>query len=229
MATSTTNDFNLDIAEAAEEAFELAGLEMRTGYDLRTARRSIDLMMLEWANRGLNLWQVESGSTTLTAGTATYTLDADTIDLLEHNLRTDDGNSNSQSDTELTRVSFSTYAGIPNKLDQGRPNEILINRNAGSTTFTLYPIPDNAQTYKVVWYRLRQIYDAGTPASNNLDIPKLFLPCLVSGLAYYIAQKNPEAFQRVPFLKQQYEEQWKLAADENRVKASVRFVPGGYN
>jgi|TARA_R100000322_G_scaffold107344_1_gene68340 hypothetical protein len=229
MATSTTNDFNLDIAEAAEEAFELAGLEMRTGYDLRTARRSIDLMMLEWANRGLNLWQVESGSTTLTAGTATYTLDADTIDLLEHHLRTDDGNSDSQSDTELTRVSFSTYAGIPNKLDQGRPNEILINRNAGSTTFTLYPVPDNAQTYKVVWYRLRQIYDAGTPASNNLDIPKLFLPCLVSGLAYYIAQKNPEAFQRVPFLKQQYEEQWKLAADENRVKASVRFVPGGYN
>ena len=229
MATSTTNDFNLDIAEAAEEAFELAGLEMRTGYDLRTARRSINLMMLEWANRGLNLWQVESGSTTLTAGTTTYTLDADTIDLLEHHLRTDDGNSDSQSDTELTRVSFSTYAGIPNKLDQGRPNEILINRNAGSTTFTLYPVPDNAQTYKVVWYRLRQIYDAGTPASNNLDIPKLFLPCLVSGLAYYIAQKNPEAFQRVPFLKQQYEEQWKLAADENRVKASVRFVPGGYN
>ena len=229
MATSTTNDFNLDIAEAAEEAFELAGLEMRTGYDLRTARRSIDLMMLEWANRGLNLWQVESGSTTLTAGTATYTLDADTIDLLEHHLRTDDGNSDSQSDTELTRVSFSTYAGIPNKLDEGRPNEILINRNTSSTTFTLYPIPDSAQTYKVIWYRLRQIYDAGTPASNNLDIPKLFLPCLVSGLAYYIAQKNPEAFQRVPFLKQQYEEQWKLAADENRVKASVRFVPGGYN
>jgi hypothetical protein len=229
MATATTNNFNLDIAEAAEEAFELAGLEMRTGYDLRTARRSIDLMMLEWANRGLNLWQVESGSTTLTAGTATYTLDADTIDLLEHHLRTDDGDSNSQSDTELTRVSFSTYAGIPNKLDEGRPNEILINRNTSSTTFTLYPIPDSAQTYKVIWYRLRQIYDAGTPASNNLDIPKLFLPCLVSGLAYYIAQKNPEAFQRVPFLKQQYEEQWKLAADENRVKASVRFVPGGYN
>tara|TARA_R100001129_G_scaffold169884_2_gene138970 strand:- start:47 stop:736 length:690 start_codon:yes stop_codon:yes gene_type:complete len=229
MATATTNNFNLDIAEAAEEAFELAGLEMRTGYDLRTARRSIDLMMLEWANRGLNLWQVESGSTTLTAGTATYTLDADTIDLLEHHLRTDDGDSNSQSDTELTRVSFSTYAGIPNKLDEGRPNEILINRNTSSTTFTLYPIPDSSQSYKVIWYRLRQIYDAGTPASNNLDIPKLFLPCLVSGLAYYIAQKNPEAFQRVPFLKQQYEEQWKLAADENRVKASVRFVPGGYN
>ena len=229
MATATTNNFNLDIAEAAEEAFELAGLEMRTGYDLRTARRSIDLMMLEWANRGLNLWQVESGSTTLTAGTATYTLDADTIDLLEHHLRTDDGNSNSQSDTELTRVSFSTYAGIPNKLDEGRPNEILINRNTSSTTFTLYPIPDSSQSYKVIWYRLRQIYDAGTPASNNLDIPKLFLPCLVSGLAYYIAQKNPEAFQRVPFLKQQYEEQWKLAADENRVKASVRFVPGGFN
>ena len=229
MATATTNNFNLDIAEAAEEAFELAGLEMRTGYDLRTARRSIDLMMLEWANRGLNLWQVESGSTTLTAGTATYTLDADTIDFLEHHHRTDDGDSNSQSDTELTRVSFSTYAGIPNKLDEGRPNEILINRNTSSTPFTLYPIPDSAQTYKVIWYRLRQIYDAGTPASNNLDIPKLFLPCLVSGLAYYIAQKNPEAFQRVPFLKQQYEEQWKLAADENRVKASVRFVPGGYN
>tara|TARA_R110000737_G_scaffold100220_3_gene134160 strand:+ start:24 stop:713 length:690 start_codon:yes stop_codon:yes gene_type:complete len=229
MTTATTNNFNLDIAEAAEEAFELAGLEMRTGYDLRTARRSINLMMLEWANRGLNLWQVESGSTTLVAGTATYTLDPDTIDLLEHHLRTDDGDSSSQSDTELTRVSFSTYSGIPNKLDEGRPNEILINRNSGSTTFTLYPIPDNSESYKVIWYRLRQIYDAGTPASNTIDIPKLFLPCLVSGLAFYIAQKNPEAMQRVPFLKQQYEEQWKLAADENRVKASVRFVPGGYN
>ena len=228
MAIATTNNFNLDIAEAAEEAFELAGLEMRTGYDLRTARRSINLMMLEWANRGLNLWQVESGSTTLTAGTATYSLDPDTIDLLEHHLRTSDGNSSSQSDTELTRVSFSTYAGIPNKLDEGRPNEILINRNTSTTTFTLYPIPDNTTSYKVIWYRLRQIYAAGTPASNNIDIPKLFLPCLVSGLAFYIAQKNPEAMQRVPFLKQQYEEQWMLASTENRVKASMRFVPGGY-
>ena len=228
MATATTNSFDLDISEAAEEAFELAGLEMRTGYDLRTARRSINLMMLEWANRGLNLWQVEEGTTTLIAGQKDYTLDADTIDLLEHHLRTDDGNTSSQSDTSLTRLSFSQYASIPNKLDTGRPNEILINRNSGTTTFTVYPIPDSAETYKVVWYRLRQIYDAGAPASNTIDIPKLFLPCLVAGLAYYIAMKNPEAIQRVPFLKQQYEEQWKLAADENRVKASVRFVPGGY-
>ncbi len=227
MATATTNSFDLDISEAAEEAFELAGLEMRTGYDLRTARRSINLMMLEWANRGLNLWQVEEGTTTL-AGQKDYTLDADTIDLLEHHLRTDDGNTSSQSDTSLTRLSFSQYASIPNKLDTGRPNEILINRNSGTTTFSVYPIPDSTETYKVVWYRLRQIYDAGTPASNTIDIPKLFLPCLVAGLAYYIAMKNPEAIQRVPFLKQQYEEQWKLAADENRVKASVRFVPGGY-
>tara|TARA_R110000796_G_scaffold159223_1_gene276007 strand:+ start:456 stop:1142 length:687 start_codon:yes stop_codon:yes gene_type:complete len=228
MATATTNSFDLDISEAAEEAFELAGLEMRTGYDLRTARRSINLMMLEWANRGLNLWQVEEGTTTLIAGQKDYTLDADTIDLLEHHLRTDDGNTSSQSDTSLTRLSFSQYASIPNKLDTGRPNEILINRNSGTTTFSVYPIPDSTETYKVVWYRLRQIYDAGTPASNTIDIPKLFLPCLVAGLAYYIAMKNPEAIQRVPFLKQQYEEQWKLAADENRVKASVRFVPGGY-
>ena len=228
MATATTNSFDLDISEAAEEAFELAGLEMRTGYDLRTARRSINLMMLEWANRGLNLWQVEEGTTTLIAGQKDYTLDADTIDLLEHHLRTDDGNTSSQSDTSLTRLSFSQYASIPNKLDTGRPNEILINRNSGTTTFTVYPIPDSAETYKVVWYRLRQIYDAGAPASNTIDIPKLFLPSLVAGLAYYIAMKNPEATQRVPFLKQQYEEQYKLAADENRVKASVRFVPGGY-
>ena len=228
MATATTNSFDLDISEAAEEAFELAGLEMRTGYDLRTARRSINLMMLEWANRGLNLWQVEEGTTTLIAGQKDYTLDADTIDLLEHHLRTDDGNTSSQSDTSLTRLSFSQYASIPNKLDTGRPNEILINRNSGTTTFSVYPIPDSTETYKVVWYRLRQIYDAGTPASNTIDIPKLFLPCLVAGLAYYIAMTNPEAIQRVPFLKQQYEEQWKLAADENRVKASVRFVPGGY-
>ena len=228
MATATTNSFDLDIAEAAEEAFELAGLEMRTGYDLRTARRSINLMMLEWANRGLNLWQVESGDTTLTAGTSTYTLEGDTIDLLEHHLRTNDGESNSQSDTALTRISFSQYSDVPNKLDEGRPNEILVNRNSGTTTFTLYPIPDSSETYKVVWYRLRQIYDAGNPASNTIDIPKVFLPCLVAGLAYYLAMKNPEASQRIPFLKQQYEEQWKLASEENRVKAAVRFVPGGY-
>tara|TARA_R100001377_G_scaffold31528_2_gene17219 strand:+ start:648 stop:1334 length:687 start_codon:yes stop_codon:yes gene_type:complete len=228
MATATTNSFDLDISEAAEEAFELAGLEMRTGYDLRTARRSINLMMLEWANRGLNLWQVEEGTTTLIADQKDYTLDPDTIDLLEHHLRTDDGNTSSQSDTSLTRLSFSQYASIPNKLDTGRPNEILVNRNSGTTTFTVYPIPDSSETYKVVWYRLRQTYDAGNPASNTIDIPKLFLPSLVAGLAYYIAMKNPEATQRVPFLKQQYEEQYKLAADENRVKASVRFIPGGY-
>ena len=228
MVAATTNNFDLDISEAAEEAFELAGLEMRTGYDLRTARRSINLMMLEWANRGLNLWQVEEGTKLLVSGQKEYTLDADTIDLLEHHLRTNDGNSSSQTDTSLTRLSFSQYSNIPNKLDTGRPNEILINRNSGTTTFTVYPVPDSSQTYHLVFYRLRQIHDAGTPASNTIDIPKLFLPCLVSGLAYYLAMKNPEAMQRVPFLKQQYEEQWKLASEENRVKSSVRFIPGGY-
>jgi len=225
MAIATTNDFNLNIGEVVEEAYERAGLQARTGYDYRTARRSIDMMMLEWQNRGINLWTIESGTQTLTADTATYTLPDDTIDLMETHLRLDAGDSSSQSDYQLTRISPTQYSDIPNKLQVGQPTQIWIQRLTTTPQFTLWPVPDSTRTYTVAYYRIRQIYDSGTEGSNNMDVPKRFIPCLVSGLAYYVAMKRPEVTDRLPFLKQEYEEQWKLASEEDRIKASFRFVP----
>ena len=225
MAIATTNTFNLNIGEIVEEAYERAGLQARTGYDYRTARRSIDMMMLEWQNRGINLWTIESGTQTLTADTATYTLPDDTIDLMETHLRLDAGDSSSQSDYQLTRISPTQYSDIPNKLQVGQPTQIWIQRLTTTPQFTLWPVPDSTRTYTVAYYRIRQIYDSGTEGSNNMDVPKRFIPCLVSGLAYYVAMKRPEVTDRLPFLKQEYEEQWKLASEEDRIKASFRFVP----
>ena len=225
MAIATTNTFNLNIGEIVEEAYERAGLQARTGYDYRTARRSIDMMMLEWQNRGINLWTIESGTQTLTADTATYTLPDDTIDLMEMHLRLDAGDSSSQTDYQLTRISPTQYSDIPNKLQTGQPTQIWIQRLTPTPQYTLWPVPDDTQTYTVAYYRIRQIYDSGTPGSNNMDVPKRFIPALVSGLAYYIAMKRPEASERLPFLKQEYEQQWKLASEEDRVKANFRFVP----
>jgi hypothetical protein len=229
MATSSTNTFNLDIGEIVDEAFDRAGMEARTGWHYKTARRSLDLMMLEWQNRGLNLWTV-SGPTsqTLTAGTGSYTLDSsgNTVDLIEYNLRTNDGDSGSQTDYTLRRISIPEYADFPNKLTESQPTQILINRNTSSLTVDLLPVPDDSQTYKLIYYSLRLIYDSGSPASYNMDVPKLFLPALAAGLAYYVAMKFPmDAADRLPFLKQEYEQQFNLAADENRVKAPIRFVP----
>ena len=189
------------------------------------ARRSIDMMMLEWQNRGINLWTIESGTQTLTADTATYTLPDDTIDLMETHLRLDAGDSSSQSDYQLNRISPTQYSDIPNKLQVGQPTQIWIQRLTTTPQFTLWPVPDSTRTYTVAYYRIRQIYDSGTEGSNNMDVPKRFIPCLVSGLAYYVAMKRPEVTDRLPFLKQEYEEQWKLASEEDRIKASFRFVP----
>ena len=226
MATTTTNTFNLDIGDIVDEAFERCGLEARTGYDYKTARRSLDLMMLEWQNRGLNLWTIENGTTTLTAGTSEYTFDADTVDLLEVHLRLDSGDSSNQTDYELRRVSVSEYADLPNKLLEGRPVQYWVERLTSSYKIHLYPVPDSAETYNINYYRIRQIYDSGDLASYNIDVPKLFLPSLVAGLAYYVGMKYPEAVgNRLAVLKQEYMEQFDLAAEENRVKAPFRFVP----
>ena len=182
-------------------------------------------MMIEWQNRGINLWTIENGTQTLTADTSTYTLPDDTIDLMETHLRLNSGDSSSQTDYQLTRISPSQYADIPNKLQSGQPTQIWIQRLTTTPQYTLWPVPDSTQTYTVSYYRIRQIYDSGKPGSNNMDVPKRFLPCLVSGLAYYIAMKRPEAGDRLSFLKQEYEEQWQLASEEDRVKANFRFVP----
>lgn len=223
MATSGVSNFNLDLTEIVEEAFERAGGEMRTGYDLRTARRSMNLMFADWANRGLNMFTYEQGSQVLTPGTATYVLPADTVDLLEHVIRTGAGNAATQADLTITRISVSTYATIPNKLQQARPIQIFIER-LNTPQFTVWPTPDNSQTYTLVYFRLRRIQNAGDGV-NTMDMPFRFLPCMVAGLAYYLALKVPGGSARLDTLKQQYDEAWQLASDEDREKAAVRFVP----
>lgn len=225
MTTSGTTDFILDFTEIAEEAFERAGREMRSGYDLRTARRSMNLLMIEWQNRGINLFTVEQGSQVLTPGTATYNLPADTIDLLEHVVRT--GTGQNQQDLSISRISVSTYATIPNKTATGRPIQVWIERLRDNPKVTLWPVPDTAQPYTLVYWRLRRIQDAGSGVQTP-DVNFRFFPCLVAGLAYYIAMKMPDLGDRVQLLKAEYDEQFNLAAGEDREKAPVRFVPRMY-
>jgi hypothetical protein len=300
MSTSGSTDFTLDFTDIAEEAWERAGREMRSGYDLRTARRSMNLMTIEWQNRGINMWTIEQGTIPLTPGLNTYALPTDTIDLLEHVIRTGAGSASTQADLTITRISVSTYATIPNKLAPGRPIQIWIQRLSGvasptdatlvgainsttttitlSTTVglpsagfirigtediaygsisgntlggvfrgqnnttaaahangdvivnpnlpcvTLWLTPDNSQSYQLIYYRLRRVQDAGAGA-QTADMNFRFLPCVVAGLAYYIAMKVPELAPRLPMLKQAYDEQFDLAAGEDREKAAVRFVP----
>jgi len=223
MPTSGTANFSLDLTELVEEAFERVGSELRTGYDLKTARRSLNLLFSDWSNRGINLWTIEQGSQVLTPGMATYNLPSDTVDLLEHVLRTGAGVAATQSDLTITRISVSTYATIPNKLQQARPIQIYINRQA-TPNFTVWPVPDSSQTYTLVYWRLRRIQDAGN-GINTMDVPFRFVPAMVAGLAYYLALKIPGGVERLPMLKAQYDEAWELASSEDREKAAVRFVP----
>lgn len=300
MTTSGTTAFDLDFTDIAEEAWERAGREMRSGYDLRTARRSMNLLTIEFQNRGINLWTIDQGSITLTTGLNTYALPLDTIDLLEHVIRTGANNASTQADLNITRISVSTYATIPNKIQQARPIQVWIQRlsgmvsptgatldggiNATTTTITLssvsglpyagfvridnediaysylsgntlggvfrgqngttaashstgaaiynpnlpavtvWPTPDNTQTYQFVYWRLRRIQDAGT-GIQTADMNFRFLPVVVAGLAYYIAMKVPELQPRIEMLKRAYDEQFNLAAGEDREKAAIRFVP----
>jgi len=298
--TSGASSFNLDLTELVEEAFERAGGELRTGYDLRTARRSLNIMFADWANRGINLWTIEQGTIDLVQGQNTYPLPNDTIDLLEHVIRTGANISSTQADLTITRISVSTYATIPNKITQARPIQIWIQRYNGQTSptgltldgaitnsstqitldsavglpaagfvkidneiinygyiegnvlyncfrgqqnttaashtdntavyweqvpaVTVWPTPDNAQTYQLVYWRLRRTQDAGGGV-NIMDVPFRFLPCMAAGLSYYIAGKIPTGAERLGFLKAQYDEAWELAAYEDHEKAALRLVP----
>jgi len=300
MTTTGTTAFNMEFTELAEEAWERAGREMRSGYDLRTARRSLNLMTIEWANRGINMWTIETGTINLTQGLATYALPTDTIDLLDHVIRTQANNSSTQSDLSITRISVSTYATIPNKLVQGRPIQVWIQRLSGETNpttavlngaisstdttitlssvaglagsgfirlgtediyytyisgltlggvfrgqnnttaaaqadgtavfvpqlpaVTVWPTPDGSQPYQFVYYRMRRIQDAGAGIQTS-DMNFRFLPCVVAGLAYYIAMKVPELQGRLDMLKRVYDEQYTLAAQEDREKATLRLAP----
>jgi hypothetical protein len=223
MTTSGTTGFALDFTEIAEEAWERAGREMRSGYDLRTARRSMNLMLIEWQNRGINMWSIDEGSIPLVTGQATYDLPADTIDLLEHVIRTDAGQMNQQTDLTLSRISVSTYSTIPNKLTQGRPIQIWIERRRDAPRFTVWPVP-NSDQYLLRYWRMRRLEDAGKGLETP-DVVFRFLPCLVAGLSYHIAMKVPELMPRIPMLKADYEEQFRLAAEEDREKAPIMLSP----
>lgn len=304
--TSGAVSFNLDLSELVEEAFERAGGELRTGYDLRTARRSLNIMFADWANRGINLWTIEPGTIDLVQGQNTYALPNDTIDLLEHVIRTGANVAATQADLTITRISVSTYATIPNKITQARPIQVWIQRYNGQTSpiastltttitstsnsivlsdvtglpasgfvkidneiinygyitqntnavsgtlnncfrgqqntvpaahtataavywqqvpaITVWPTPDNAQQYTFAYWRLRRTQDAGGGV-NIMDVPFRFIPCMAAGLSYYIAGKIPTGMERLPVLKQQYDEAWELAAYEDHEKAALRLVP----
>jgi len=238
--TTSTTAFNPNLNEIFEEAFERCGLELRTGYDFRTARRSLNFLLGEWANRGINLWTIEQGSINMVQGQTTYDLPSDTVDLIEHVIRTDSGQGPNQTDLNITRISVSTYSTIPNKLAQGRPIQVWINRQSGQTTdllgatasnpqINVWPAPDQGtlqNPYYVFYYwRLKRIYDAGNGV-NVIDIPFRFQNCMVAGLAYMLAVKRPEVDpQRVMALKMMYDEAWELAASEDREKAADRLVP----
>jgi hypothetical protein len=231
MTTSGTAAFNLELNDIIEEAYERCGVELRTGYELRTARRSLNLLTIEWANRGINLWTIEQGSIPMVQGTLSYNLPVDTIDILDSVIRT--GTGANQTDINISRISVSTYSTIPNKNAQGRPIQVWIDRQSGATdpstginypTINVWPTPDQSNFYTFVYWRLRRIQDAGS-ATTTQDIPFRMLPCLVAGLAYYLSLKIPDAAPRIEMLKMSYEEQWVLASAEDREKASLRLAP----
>jgi hypothetical protein len=233
VTTSGTTAFNMNLNELVEEAFERCGVELRTGYDLKTARRSLNLLTIEWANRGINLWTIEQGSIPMVQGQITYDLPVDTIDLLEHVIRTNAGTTSNQLDININRISADTYITIPNKNAQGRPIQVWINRQSGATypvtgvkppQINVWPAPDQSNYYVFFYYRLRRMQDAGNGLTTQ-DIPFRFLPCMVAGLAYYLSLKLPGAMERTGMLKQMYDEAWEQAADEDREKAPLRIAP----
>ena len=225
MATSGTNAFNLDIGDILEEAYDLCGLELRTGYDYRGAKRALNLVFLEWQNKGLNLWTVAQGSDTLISGTNTYSLDASAMDVIDAFIRTNVGDASKQFDQRLNRISRTEYNHQATKLTQSKPTQFFIDKNTGTNNIVLWSTPDSNETYTLIYDYVKKIEDVGTVASNNTDVPTRYLPCLTYALAHNIACKSPEAQIRVPMIKQRYDELWRDVSDADRERASVRFVP----
>lgn len=219
MTTSGTAVWNIDIADLIEEAYERAGLEARTGYDFRTARRSLNFLSAEWSNRGLNLWTVQENTLVLTPGVKTYQLPADTIDIIETMIRVT--SSGSALDYTVSRIGVGDYASLPNKNTTGRPLQIYVNRQI-NPEYTLWPVPD--LPYTILYWTMRRIQDA-TTATDVMDIPVRFVPAIAAGLAYQIAMKRPEAAGRLDMLKREYLEQFQLAAEEDRGREPAVFVP----
>ena len=218
MAVSGSTDFELDVAEYIEEAFERCGIEVRTGYDLKTAKRSLNLLFADWANRGLNRWTIKQNTVSLVQGTANYNLDASTIDVLSAVVRTNAGASN-QTDISVDRISRDEYLNIPSKNTQARPTQWYIDRSI-TPVLKVWPTPDQAYTF--VYDRLSRIEDADT-FTNTMDVPFRFYPCLAAGLAYYIAMKR--APDRLQILKAAYEEEFTRAAYEDVDRANLSLTP----
>jgi hypothetical protein len=221
MALSGTKSFELDVADYIEEAFERCGIEVRTGYDQRTARRSLNLLLADWANRGLNQWTIEEEVVTMVAGDNEYALSSSTIDVLEAVVRFTNGiGTTSQSDLTLDRISREYYLNIPNKLTQGRPVQYFVDRQI-TPLVKVWPTPD--QTYYLVFNKLVRMDDASAGV-NTLEIPFRFYPCLAAGLAYYLSLKK--APERSQLLKAVYDEEFTRAAAEDRDRASLNLTPG---
>ena len=214
MAVSGSVDFELDVSDYVEEAFERCGLEVKTGYDLVTARRTLNIMLAEWANRGLNQWTITQRTQALTSGTRTYTLSADVIDILSAVV------TRSSNDFSLTRVSREDDLNIPNKDTTGRPTQFFLDRQV-TPSLRLWPTPENS-TDVVVYNALTRIDDADT-AINTLDVPFRFYPCLAAGLAYYLSIKR--APNRTQMLKAMYEEEFERAMGEDRDRSSFTVTP----
>ena len=214
MAVSGSKDFELDVADYVEEAFERCGKEMRTGYDLKTAKRSMNLLFADWANRGLNLWTVKQGTLTLTEGQAQETLTDDVVDILEVTLR------RSGTDYEVERISRGEYATLPNKTTKGRPSQFYFDRQI-DPVINLWATPENS-TDQLVYYYVQRIEDADALV-NTTDMPFRFYPCMVAGLAYYMAMKR--APEKIQILKSVYEEEFQRAADEDEGRTPLKLQP----
>ena len=220
MATSGTATFTLDFDDIIVEAYERCGVEVRDGYDMKTALRSINLMFSEWANRGLNLWTIEQRQVALIAGQYEYTLPDDTVDALSAVIRTNSGQG-TQQDITIDRIGYAEYLHVPNKNTQSRPAQYFVQRTVPAKLFP-YPAPDATQSYIFRYYAIRRIQDAGA-FTNTADISFRFLPCLVAGVAYYLAVKK--APDRIQLLKAMYDEEFARAAAEDRERSSYFAVP----
>ena len=225
MATSGTHSFNLDISDIMEEAYDLCGLELRSGYSFRGAKRALNLVFLEWQNKGLNLWTVEQASVSVTEGTSSYTVESSALDIVDVFIRTDAGDETKQFDQRLNRISRTEYNHQAVKLLQSKPTQFYIDKGTSSNNIVLWATPDSAETYTLVYDYIKRIEDAGNVASNNADVPSRYLPCLTYALAYNLACKIPEAVNRVPMIKQRYDELWNDVSDADRERAPVKFVP----
>jgi len=225
MTTSGTTLFNPDLSEIIEESYERIGKEIRTGYEFKTARRSLNYLLTSWANQGINLWTVASSDITLIQGQGTYALPSDCVDIIEHVIRQNPGSQSNQVDIIIPRIALPTYAALPNKLTQGRPVQVYVDRQSPIPTINIWPTP-NAASYIFHYWYLRRLDDAGSVGTLTQDIPFRFYEALTAGLAYMLALKQPELdVNRIQMLKMSYDEALQNAKDEDRDKAPLRFVP----